>query len=314
MSAKPLVIANPASRGGRGRARWQAAAAAVAARLGPHDLVWTAGPGDAERIARSEARSRPLLVAFGGDGTASEVARGLAEGGANAELGLLPCGTGNDFAADLGIPPDIPGAARVLTRFRGEPTDMGRVEDEGELRRAFLNSLSVGLAASVAARVAAGGSRLGRATYAAAAAREIVAFAPRHHAVGLDDSPVRPRLLLNLSVLNTRRFGGGIRLAPPADPADGRLDAVLIGPLGPLRLLGAVRGVALGTHLGRREIEHRQIRQATVRPLDRNAPALLELDGELLRTRGALRITVVPGAVRIRRDPSLRASAPYREA
>lgn len=306
MNARPLVIANPQAGGGRGRDRWWAASGPVAERLGAHDLVWTEASGHAERIAREEGGSRPLLVAFGGDGTASEVARGLLHSGGDAELGLLPCGTGNDFAGDAGIPTRLPEAARLLRRAPALPTDLGRVEDETGASRYFLNSCSVGLAAAVAARTTESGG-LGRATYAAAAAREVAVFTPLSLRIGLDDAPARPRRLLNLTVLNSRRFGGGIPLAPPADPGDGRLDAVLIGPLGPLALLDAVFRLTQGSHFERREIEHRPIGRATIRPLPASrGPAeagevLSELDGEVVRWRGALTISVAPGAVRIRR-------------
>ena len=307
MNVRPLVIANPAAGGGRARDLWRNGAGRVAEFLGPHDLAWTDAPGDAERIARSEAVARDLLVAFGGDGTASEVARGIALAGGTAELGLLPCGTGNDFATDLGIPSRLPEAARLLSQVRGRPTDLGRVECGDGLSRCFLNSFSLGLAASVVARTAKGKSGLGRTAYAAAAIREVIAFAPRTFRVGLDEAPVRPRLLLNFTVLNSRRFGAGIRLAPPANPGDGRLDAVLIGPLGPLALLDAAFRLTRGAHFGRKEIEHRQIRRATLQQLTRaegdSAPILMELDGDTARCGGAITVSVEPGAVVVRRGP-----------
>ena len=88
MSCLPLVIANPQAGNGSGRDRWWANSGLVADRLGPHDLVWTEERGHAERIARAEGNERSLLIAYGGDGTASEVARGLALSGGSAELGL----------------------------------------------------------------------------------------------------------------------------------------------------------------------------------------------------------------------------------
>ena len=305
MSRLPLVIANPEAGSGSGRDRWRAASAAVTERLGPHDLTWTEEPGHAERIARAEGNARPLLIAYGGDGTASEVARGLAGSKGGAELGLLPSGTGNDFAAASGIPTRLPEAARFLSRTPARATDLGHVEDAVGTSRFFLNSFSLGLAASVAERTSLGGG-LGRATYAAAAAREVVAYQPAPLRVGLDESPARPRTLLNLTVLNSRRFGAGIPLAPPADPGDGRLDAVLIGPLGPLALMDAVFRLTQGTHFTRREIEHRAVTRVTVGSLPgaRGAPELLsEMDGEVVRWREALTVSVAPGAVRIRRAP-----------
>ena len=308
MSGLPLVIANPEAGGGTGRDRWWAAAGLVTERLGPHDLVWTEAPGHAERIARAEGSARPLLIAYGGDGTASEVARGLACSNGDAELGLLPSGTGNDFASDAGVPARLPEAAQFLGRTPALATDLGRVEDRAGASRSFLNSFSLGLAASVAERAAAGGG-LGRATYAAAAAREVVAFQPVSLRVGLNESPPRPRTLLNLTILNSRRFGAGIPLAPPADPGDGELDAVLIGPLGPLALMDAVFRLTREAHFGRREIEHRRITRVTigVLPGAGDAPELLsEIDGEVVRWGEALTVSVAPGAVRIRRAEARR--------
>ena len=304
MSGLPLVIANPEAGGGTGRDRWWAASGPVTERLGPHDLVWTEAPGHAERIAQTEGSSRQLLIAYGGDGTASEVARGIAHSNGGAELGLLPSGTGNDFASDAGVPARLPEAARFLSRTPARPTDLGHLEDAAGESRFFLNSFSLGLAASVAERVSAGGG-LGRATYAAAAAREVVAFQPVSFRVGLNENPARPRTLLNLTVLNSRRFGAGIPLAPPADPGDGELDAVLIGPLGPVALMDAVFRLTREAHFGRREIEHHRITRAAIGSLPGTGdpPVLLsEVDGEVVRWREALAISVAPGAVRIRRN------------
>ncbi|MCY4627251.1 MAG: diacylglycerol kinase family protein [Acidobacteria bacterium] len=303
MSDLPLVIANPAAGGGTGRERWWAASGPVADRLGRHDLVWTEAPGHAERIARAEGNSRPLLIAYGGDGTASEVARGLALSGGSAELGLLPSGTGNDFAGDAGVPTRLAEAARFLRNTLARPTDLGQVEDASGAKRYFLNSFSLGLAASVAER-ASSGAGLGKATYAAAAAREVARFRPVSLRVGMGENPRRPRTLLNLTVLNSRRFGGGIPLAPPADPGDGVLDAVLIGPLGPVALMDAIFRLTRETHFGRREIEHHRITHATVGSLPGTGSAselLSEIDGDVLRWRDSVSVSVVPGALRIRR-------------
>ena len=303
MSGLPLVIANPEAGGGTGRDRWWAASELVTERIGPHDLVWTEAPGHAERIARAEGSARSLLIAYGGDGTASEVARGLLLSNGDAELGLLPSGTGNDFASAAGVPDRLPEAARFLSRTPARATDLGRVEDGAGASRFFLNSFSLGLAAAVAERAAAGGG-LGRATYAAAAAREVVAFQPVPLRVGLNENPARPRTLLNLTILNSRRFGAGIPLAPPADPGDGELDAVLIGPLGPVALMDAVFRLTREAHFGRREIEHHRVTRVTIGSLPGagGTPELLsEVDGEVVRWREALTVSVAPGAVRIRR-------------
>ncbi len=307
MSRRVLVIGNPAAGRGGARARWRGVAASVARRLGAFDLLWTEGPGHAREIARREAAARDLVVAFGGDGTASEVARGLAGAasgpdGRCAELGLLPSGTGNDFAGAAGAPGRLRDAVGFLAGTPARPTDLGRVEAEDGTVRTFLNSGSVGLAAAVNERAANRRTPLGRAAYAGAAARELLTCRSGRYRVALDEAPMRPRLLLNFTLLNSRRFGGGIPLAPPADPGDGRLDAVLIGPLGLLGIANAVARLVRKAHLDHPAIEHRAVRRARIEPLDRAGETLLELDGEQARARGTLRFSVVPGALRIRRE------------
>ncbi len=306
--SRVLVIGNPAAGRGRARARWRAVAPAVAEQIGGHDLVWTRGPKEAVDIARREAGERELIVAFGGDGTASETARGLSQAAENAaavaELGLLPSGTGNDFAQAVGTPGRLADAVRFLARSRAQPTDLGRVESADGPALTFLNSCSVGLAAAVNERARAGSGRLGGGSYAAAAARELISSRAGRYRVALDDAPDRPRLLLNVSLLNTRRIGGGIPLAPPANPGDGLLDAVLIGPLGPVAVLDAVARLVQGTHFGHRAIEHRPVRRMRIEPLDPVGPAgmSLEVDGEQAHARGGVTVSVAPGAIRIRRE------------
>ena len=148
-----------------------------------------------------------------------------------------------------GTPGRLRDAVGFLAGTPARPTDLGRVEAEDGTVRTFLNSASVGLAAAVAERAARSRTPLGRAAYAGAAARELLTCRAGRYRVALDDAPIRPRLLLNFTVLNSRRFGGGIPLAPPADPGDGRLDAVLIGPLGPLGIADAVGRLVRGTPL-----------------------------------------------------------------
>lgn len=300
MSRPALVIANPAAAGGEGRRRWSRIAERMQRGVGSLELAWTEAAGDAERLAREEAGARPLVVAFGGDGTASEVARGLAAaGGGEAEFGILPCGTGNDFAAAAGIPRALPEAVDFLASAGARPTDLGLLRLDGAAPDHFLNSCSLGLAAAVVERTAAGPRRSGKATYALAAAREIATHASRVVWLSFDGEPERPRAVLDLSVLNGRRFGGGIPLAPTADPGDGRLDAVVIGPLRLSALPDAVFRLLRGDHFSRRELSHVPVRELRARWED--GPAVLEVDGEVRRATASLSISAAPGAVRLRR-------------
>ncbi|HEX9917563.1 MAG TPA: acylglycerol kinase family protein, partial [Pyrinomonadaceae bacterium] len=97
-SSLPLVIVNPASAGGATGRAWPRLASDLRAHFGAFNCTFTERAGDAAVIARREARAgRNLIIACGGDGTISEVANGILESGADAELGMLPSGTGGDF-------------------------------------------------------------------------------------------------------------------------------------------------------------------------------------------------------------------------
>ncbi len=300
--SRPLVIANPAAGRGGAKDRFRRIAEPLVGRVGPVDVHWTGGPGDALETARREGGRRSRILALGGDGTVSEAARGLAEAGeeATAALGILPCGTGNDFARGVGVPAAPLEAVRLLDSAKPLPTDLGvaSFSDDRPPRR-FLNSLSVGLAAAVNLRTR-DARGLGRASYAVNAVREVFGHAAGTWFLGFDDQPVRPRILVNVSFLNSGRFGGGITLVPDADAGDGKLDAVRIGPMSPVGWADAVRRLRSGSHFERRELERQRVESTSIRSDE--GPLLLEMDGEVVEAAGTLRVGVAAGAIRVLRS------------
>jgi len=189
MSSLPLIIVNPASAGGATGRAWPGAASDVRSHFGPYEVAFTSRGGEAADIAEREARAgRRLVVACGGDGTISEVANGLLRAGADAELGVLPSGTGGDFRRTLGIPARTADAARHLREGRTRSMDAGRVRCSdgagGELSWFFVNVASFGMGGDVIKRVKsraglpAGAARLlgGRLSFAAAALQATFSF------------------------------------------------------------------------------------------------------------------------------------------
>src|SRR5574341_1513928 len=111
----PLIIVNPKSGAGTSQQKWASMASIIRTHLGSFDCEFTKARGEAIQIAEEEARKgRKLIVAVGGDGTISEVANGILASGTNAELGLLPGGTGADFRRSLRIPSKLEEASRRL--------------------------------------------------------------------------------------------------------------------------------------------------------------------------------------------------------
>lgn len=310
----PLVIVNPASAGGATRAAWPAVASDLRTHFGAFACAFTESAGDATLIAARETRAgRRLIIACGGDGTISEVANGILEAGAAAELGVLPSGTGGDFRRTLGLPDNTREAARALREGRTRRMDVGRVEyrnDAGAVEsRYFLNVASLGMGGAVVERVKeqplawlpANVARVlgGRAAFAAAALNTTLSFSPPTVEIELDEHPAFRLRLVNLCVANARYFGGGMKVAPTARLDDGLLDIVAIGDMSALAVLANSYRIYLGTHLGLQRVRHARAEKLTVNATQDDEHVRLEVDGELA---GRLPATfhVVPDALLVR--------------
>lgn len=307
----PLIIVNPASAGGATRAAWPGLASELGRHFGPFNCAFTERHGEAAEIAEREARAgRRLVVACGGDGTISEVANGILRSGADAELGLLPSGTGGDFRRTLDVPLRAAGAARVLRAGVTRRMDAGRVtfvnEEGAEESRYFVNVASFGMGGDVIERVKegswlpAGAARVlgGKLTFAAAALQTTFQFRKPTVRVRLDEGPESQLVVTNFCVANARFFGGGMKIAPEAKLADGLFDVVAVGDMNPLTILANSYRVYLGAHLGLREVRHARARRVHARPASAEE-VKLEIDGELVGRLPA-EFEILPGALRVR--------------
>jgi diacylglycerol kinase (ATP) len=307
----PLIIVNPASAGGATGDAWPGIASELGRHFGPFNCAFTGRGGEAAEIADREARAgRRLVVACGGDGTVSEVANGILRSGADAELGLLPSGTGGDFRRTLDIPLRAAGAARILRSGVTRRMDAGRVtfvnEAGGEESRYFVNVASFGMGGDVIERVKegswlpAGASRLlgGKLTFAAAALQTTFQFRKPSVRVRLDGGPESQLVVTNFCVANARFFGGGMKIAPEAKLADGLFDVVAVGDMSPLSILANSYRVYLGAHLGLGEVRHARARRVEARAAS-GEEVKLEVDGEL-SGRLPARFEILPGALRVR--------------
>lgn len=313
-STLPLVIINPASRGGETGRAWPRLASDLRTHFGAFNCAFTERAGDAAVIAAREAGAgRSFIVACGGDGTVSEVANGILRSGADAELGILPSGTGGDFRRTLNVPQRGADAASALAQGRSVRVDVGRVEflDRAGARaqRYFLNVASCGMGGEVIRQVqeneggwlASASRRIagGQGAYALASLQAAVSFDRPMLRIQLDERPEFRLVIASLCVANARYFGGGMKIAPEAKLNDGLLDVVAVGDLDTLRILTNVYRLYLGTHLGMREVQHAHARRIQVSADRPGAHVLLEIDGELAGTLPAT-FEILPRALRIR--------------
>src|SRR5438309_6928601 len=183
-------------------------------------------PGDAEKFA-NDASDFDLMVSAGGDGTLNEVVNGIARENCNAALGVLPLGTGNDFARTLGVPIKLDTAIEQIMAGKTRAIDLVRVTSD--CIRYFVNVSSGGFSGVVDEKLTPEMKRAwGPLAYlrsAAAAFSELRGYTTK---VALDDGQAFELDLYNVIVANGRYVAGGIPIAPEADHVDGLLDIVLI--------------------------------------------------------------------------------------
>jgi YegS/Rv2252/BmrU family lipid kinase len=314
MSTLPLVIVNPTSARGATADAWPAMASDLRTHFGPFKCVFTERAGDGRRLAAEGALAgRRLIIACGGDGTISEVANGILESGADAELGILPSGTGGDFRRTLKLPTNTPAAARALRAGRTRRMDVGRVhyinhEGEPETRH-FLGVASFGMSPAIIERVKARGGgwlqsqplgRLGgKLSFASAMLQTTLETTPTIVQAQIDEEPLRRLKVTNLCVANARYFGGGMKIAPDAALDDNRFDIISIGDMGALEIIMNAPRLYLGKHLGLPQAQHRFARRVVARPARDDEEVAIEIDGEL---PGRLPATfeILPAALKLR--------------
>jgi diacylglycerol kinase (ATP) len=247
-------------------------------------------------LGQAAADSRAsLLVVIGGDGTVNEVANGIAE--TDAEIAVLPCGTGQDFGRTHGIPSSFDDAVRVALSGETRVIDLGRVELADGTSRLFANVGSVGMSGAVARRANSMTKRFGgRATFFYALTREFLAWQNTRVVVELDDGVRREGPMHDVIVANGNWHGGGMKLAPDARQDDGAFDVVTIGDVNKLDFLTTAPKLYSGRYLSHPKVE--LLRSSSV-VIDAAEALPLEVDGEPIGTTPA-RFTVVPSALRLR--------------
>lgn len=305
MTRRVALAVNPTS----GRGRGAAAGSAVAAVLARHgvDVVMVAG----RDAAQVEAHARQLLatetdtlVVVGGDGMTHLGTNVVA--GTGATLGIVPAGTGNDIARDLGLVPRDPHAAGPLLVAALEA---GEVRDVDAVRcpqaagpgpagtRWFAGVLGAGFDAIVNERANGWRRPRGHLRYDLAILRELPVLRPRGYVLELDGETWTTAAAL-VAVGNSTSYGGGMRICPGARMDDGLLDVIVVRPLSRTAFVRLYPRVYRGAHVEDPRVTVRQVRRVRIH----SEGIVGYADGERL---GPLPLTceVVPRALRILAPP-----------
>ncbi|HEV2505605.1 MAG TPA: diacylglycerol kinase family protein [Mesorhizobium sp.] len=307
------IILNPIAGDGRLKRDWADVASALERHLGRFEMRETQAEGDAERLAiEFAADGYDLVIAAGGDGTASETADGLLqavrEGYDNAALGLLACGTGSDFARGLGLPDDLDAVLERIAACEIRMIDVGRIsyiDDHGALAsRHFINIASLGLSGHVDRAVNAD-RRKGRIPAKALFLwRTVTEFFNYHFddvVVTIDDGePIAGRVAL-VAIANGPFFGGGMMIAPDASLDDGQFDIVILHAGGKVALMRDIRLLYTGQHRNHPAVTILRGRKVLVEPASGafDNSALVDIDGEA-PGRVPAEFEIMPRALKLR--------------
>jgi diacylglycerol kinase (ATP) len=247
------------------------------------------GPG---RLAREAAAAgADLVLAGGGDGTVSEVADGLLRAGTDTALGVLPAGTGLDFATQHGIPRQPAACAQAIAEAPTKRIDAGRVsfvDDDGRpASRHFVSIASVGISGAIDRAVNGLSPRWrrglpGRALFFLQAQGALMAYRFPEVSIGIDDQPPTSAQIVVCAVAINPTFGGGMRIAPDAKPDDGLFEVVTARATSRLGMVRDLRLVYSGDHRRLDSCSFAAGRRVTIAPVGGAAlnAALLDIDGE----------------------------------
>ncbi len=303
------VIFNPYSGRGHGRKLEAKLIAALKSTALDFELIETEYPGHGIKLATQARRDGfATVVAAGGDGTVSEVVNGLAQATFAAEpvgkLGLLPVGSGNDFATMLGIPANLDKAVQRLVTGATRAVDLGHASwttEHGTQARYFDNNMGIGLEAAVTLESYNIRRLTGSALYLAAALRTLRSYdAPDIELVGeLADGECWQRRgpTLMVSIGNSPRAGGGFYLTPDALLDDGLLDVGVADAVPIHRVLRLLPKALFGKHVSDSAWNMRRCHHVHITCPD-GVP--VQLDGEVVAHQASeVSITVHAGRLAV---------------
>lgn len=283
-TVKPrLLIRNPMAGRGHAHKRWPAQQRALEAAGVEFEVAVTSRPWEASEIAERESPNYQCIVAVGGDGTVHEVMNGIVRAGGRARLGVLPFGTGNDFAR--------------LIEGRAGPLDVLHIVG-GTRHRYAANGMDIGFGAHAARNL----NRVPRfltgfGAYLGAVVLTLVNYPRLELRISLDDDPPFDLTSAMTAVMNGTTFGGGFRVCPTARPDDGLLDLLLVGPVSRWQILQLVPKILRGTHGDDARLRLTRARRLRI---EASQPLLVETDGELaFDDATTLDIALMPAALEL---------------
>jgi len=292
MSSLTTFVINPAAGRGRVGQMLQHLEAIIhqQAQSSEIEIAITKAPGHGIEVARmAPAGSR--VVAVGGDGTVNEVVRGIA--GSDKAIGVIPIGSGNDFARMVGLYRHELGAA-LHTTLHGSirNVDLGMVNNQP-----YGGSLGIGFDASVARKALTAPTFLrGMPRYLYSMVGVLMELELPTLELTQNSQVVYQGPTLLVALMNARTYGGGIPIVPSALPDDGLVSVAVAGEFSRLGVVGILPRLLLGKHVNHPKLRFFQGAEFVAR-FDR--PVQAHSDGELIEPSTEYRVRIVPGGLRV---------------
>lgn len=281
-----LFIVNPSAGRGRCLNIWRSLEHRITI---PYSVTMTQGPGDATKKARDAVKQGfKKIVSVGGDGTLNEVVNGIV--GSKIELGVIPAGSGNDFAKTAGIPLNATEALEYAQRGRSDFIDLGKFNGSY-----FINCSGAGFDAEVVRTVNEDMRLLkGTGAYVASVLVSLIRFAPWDAVITVDGKIFKRNVWL-IAAAKGKYFGGGMMIAPDASMESGQFDVCIVNKMSRFDIIRFLPKVFKGAHTSHPAFEvirgkHIQIESEESVPI--------QVDGE---NKGRLPadFSVLPKAVKV---------------
>lgn len=283
MKEKTLFIINPEAGKGRGRKILPQISRILASHSNHTEIVQTERADHATEIVKLYRNDFKRICVAGGDGTLNEIVNGLDGSGENI-LGVIPIGSGNDFARTAGISRDITQALRtILEDHVVREVDTGFLKykekkTKDPIIRKFLNSAGIGFDAIVSDQIKKNKYFKGLPLYISAVVQSLFMYQVMDVKAELDGYEVEGRKLL-IAISNGKTYGGGFKVNPGADVHDGLLDACIVANLPVWQIVRDFQKFVRGKHGTIPGIEIRKFRTARVRTA---LPVYIHADGEVV--------------------------------
>lgn len=280
--SKTLIVLNPHAANGRAGKLWSTIEPILWDKLGELVVAITQSSSDvAQHIHEAYSAGLTRVISIGGDGTNHSLINALAKhnetypDAPQMEYGMLPVGTGRDWARSLGIPFEIQDAAEWIADAKPTPVDVGQVQlDDKSVY--FLNIASVGISGDVVKRVENSPRRSW--SFLTVTLKSMLSYTLPDVQIRVDGQDWYEGRSYLTAVANGTTFGRGMQVAPTAQISDGLFDVVHFEGMNHLRAIDTIRRVYSGGHMTAKPVHH--VRGKTIEITGVRDVLGMELDGE----------------------------------